>query len=135
MSKQTEFEFQYDQAGNLKSGRSITKSIRLDYDYYGRWYQNPANANKMIKNGNCYSYPGVQFGSYKEFKHSGTFKQRAELVASDYISQRTGWELNRTTGQTWRRMLEDKHGRDWTHAWGQRYVRRIAKLLKANGMK
>ena len=135
MTKQTQFEFQYDHNGKLKSGRSVTKSLDLNYDYYSNWFRDPANASKMIKNGNCYSYPGVQFPSYKEFKRSSTFKQSAEKVASDYVSARNSWELNRNTGLTTRYLVENKHGWDWTYAWGQRYVRRVAKLLRANGLK
>lgn len=80
-------------------------------------------------------YPYVQFPSYKEFKFSSTFKQRAELVASDYISQQTCWEIDASTGHTRAKMLQMKHGEDWMFRWGQRYVRRVAKVLRANGLK
>jgi hypothetical protein len=135
MTRQTQFEFQYDQNGKLKSGRSVTKSIQLDYDYYGRWFRDPTNASKMIKQGNSYYYPGVQFASYREFKRSSTFKQRAEKVAEDYVSQRTGLELNTNSGYTVGQMVEMKHGEDWMFRWGNRFVRRLAKVLRNHGMK
>jgi hypothetical protein len=135
MDRQTELEFQYDQAGKMKSGRAVTKSLRLNYDYYSNWFDNPANATKQIKIGNSYHYPGGQFPSFKEFKHSSTFKQRAESVAHDYVSQRTDWEIDRNTGTSIGRRVTNKHGEDWSYRWGKRFVRRIAKVLKAKGMK
>lgn len=135
MTKQTQFEFTYDKNGNIHSGRTVTKSLNFNYDYYSKWFKDPANTSKMIKQGNCYLYPGAQFPSYKEFKRSSTFKQSAEKVASDYVSARNSWELDRNTGMTQGHMLENKHGWNWTHAWGQRYVRRVANLLRAKGMK
>lgn len=133
--RQTTLELLYDQNGNIRSGRSVTKSLDLDSSYYSKWFANPANASKMIKQGNCYHYPSVQFPSYKEFKHSSTFKQTAIKVAEDYVTHRNHWEMNRDTGYCFGKSVEMKHGWDWTYAWGQRYVRRVAKLLKQKGMK
>lgn len=135
MKRQTTLELLYDASGNIRSGRPVTKSLEMHFDYYSKWFKDPTNIPKMIKVGNCSHYPGVQFPSYREFTRSATFKLTANKVAEDYVSHRTGWEIDRNTGDSIGKMVEAKHGWDWTRAWGKRFVRRVAKVLKANGMK
>jgi hypothetical protein len=137
MTRQTVLEFLYDGNGKIRSGRSITKSLRMDYGYYSKWFDNPANANKIIKVGNNYHYPGVQFASYKEFNHSTSFKQTANALAYDYCSARMN-EIDRNTGMSiWVGIYTNSKNITHDDYWvvGNKFIRRITRLLKQKGMK